>query len=224
MVQSLMKNSVGKKIIMALTGQIMLLFVIIHMIGNATIYFSQLNAYAAQLHALSSLVWANRLVMLILFSLHVFIGINLYLENREAKPEPYAVKKSLRATFAGKTMIWTGLLIGVFVIYHLLHFTIQVTNPEISASMKSDELGRPDVFRMVVLSFQKFIISFIYIIAMSALLLHSTHGIQSSFQSVGLNNERTMPVIIKTGSILAYILFIGFVSIPIIIFIGLMKG
>lgn len=209
---------------MAITGQLLLLFVIIHVIGNFTIYFGLLNDYAEHLHALSLLVWANRVVMLILFSLHVFIGITLYLENHAAKPDVYAVKKSLRATFSSKNMIWTGLLIGAFLIYHLLHFTIQVTNPEISAKMNLDAMGRPDVYRMVVRSFQNLIISSIYVLAMIALGFHLTHGIQSSFQTLGLNNERTLPVITRTGAITAFILFMGYISIPILIFIGIMKG
>jgi succinate dehydrogenase / fumarate reductase cytochrome b subunit len=208
---------------MAVTGQLLLLFVIIHVIGNSAIYFGRLNAYAENLHALSLLVWTNRFVLLVLFSLHIVFGIQLYLENRTANPLDYAFKKNLKATFAGKNMIWTGSLIGVFVLYHLLHFTFQVTNPEISASMNSDELGRPDVFRMVVFSFQNFIISITYVISLIALLLHLTHGIQSSFQTLGLNNDRTQPVITKAGSIAAVVLFISSVSIPIVILIGILR-
>jgi succinate dehydrogenase / fumarate reductase cytochrome b subunit len=209
---------------MAITGQMLLFFIIIHVVGNTTIYFGQLNAYAEQLHTLSFLIWANRLALFVLFSLHVFFGIQLYLENRKAKPQVYTIKKSLSATFAGKNMMWTGVLIGVFVLYHLLHFTFQVINPEISASMNSDELGRPDVFRMVVLSFQNFLISMTYITALIGLLLHLTHGIQSSFQTLGLNNDRTLPIFIKTGSIAAVLIFIGYVSIPIIILIGILNS
>lgn len=209
------KSSVGKKILMAVTGQVMILFIIAHALGNFTIYLGWLNAYAEHLHDLPPLVWIYRVTMLTLFSLHVIIGVQLYFENRAAKPQTYAVKKSLRATFASKNMIWTGLVIGLFLIYHLLHFTIQVWNPEISAKMNFDAIGRPDVYRMVVLSFQKFFISFIYILAMIALVLHLTHSIQSSFQTLGLNNDRIQPVITKAGAIAAYILFIGYISIGV---------
>lgn len=166
------KSTVGRKIVMAITGLMMLLFVIIHAIGNSTIYFSWLNAYAEHLHALPPLVWIFRLILVTMFLLHAIYGIQLTLENRAAKPRAYAVRKDLSTTFASKNMIWTGLLIAAFLIYHLLHFTFQVTNPEISAGRNPDELGRPDVFRMVVLSFQNFFISSMYILAMIALALH----------------------------------------------------
>lgn len=222
--QLLPKSSVGRKIFMAVTGQVMVLFIIAHALGNSTIYFNWLNAYAEHLHDLPPLVWLYRIIMLTLFSVHVIIGIQLYLENRAAKPEAYAVQKRLSTTFAGKTMIWTGLLIASFLVYHLLHFTIQVINPELSAGANSDALGRPDVYRMVVMNFRNFFISSLYIVAMIALVLHLTHGIQSSFQTLGLNNDSTQPVITKAGSVAAYILFIGYISIPIVILIGLLKG
>jgi succinate dehydrogenase / fumarate reductase cytochrome b subunit len=222
--QSFINSSVGKKILMAVSGQLMLLFVIIHVIGNSTIYFGLLNDYAEHLHSLYVLVWTNRVLMFTVLTIHVYFGIQLTLENWRSKPEAYAVKKNLRATRASKNMIWTGLVIGAFLIYHLLHFTFQVTNPEIAASVNFDSMGRPDVTGMVLSSFKDLVVSLIYVVAMGALLLHLTHGIQSSFQTLGLNNERTIPVIARTGSLMAYVLFIGFVSIPIIILFGLMKG
>jgi succinate dehydrogenase / fumarate reductase cytochrome b subunit len=223
-VQLLPKNSVSKKILMAITGQLMVLFVIFHLLGNSTIYFSRLNAYAERLHALWPLLWPFRLFLFAMLSIHVFFGIKLYLENRSAKPQSYAVGKSLSATFASKNMIWTGLLIGAFLLYHLLHFTIQVINPVISASVSSDAMGRPDVFRMVVLSFKDIFISLIYLFAMIALALHLSHGMQSSFQTLGLNTEAALPVITKTGTIFAIVLFIGYISIPVVIFLGILKG
>ena len=215
-------SSIGKKILMAITGQVMIIFITFHVIGNSTIYINKINAYAEQLHSLPLLLWGYRTVMLALFLFHVFTGIRVYLENRSANPEQYAVHKNLSTTFAGKTMIWTGLAIAIFLIYHLLHFTVQVTHPEISAKMNIDSLGRPDVFTMVVLSFQKIIIAAIYVVAMIALALHLAHGIQSSFQTLGLNSDRTQQVITKAGSIAAYILFVGYASIPVVVLMGLL--
>jgi succinate dehydrogenase / fumarate reductase cytochrome b subunit len=194
----LLKSSVGKKILMAVSGQMMLLFVIFHVIGNSTVYFGGLNAYAEQLHDMPLLVWTARLFMLTMFAFHFFFGIKLTLENRVAKPETYAVKKNLRTTFAGKSMIWTGLLIGAFLVYHLLHFTFQVTDPEISSRLMSDAAGRPDLSKMVILGFQSFFIVSIYIFALISMLLHLIHGIGSSFQTLGLNNDKTIPVTTKT--------------------------
>jgi len=209
---------------MAISGQVMILFLVMHVIGNSTIYFDGLNSYAEKLHSLPFIVWIFRSGMLLAFALHVFYGVQLTLENRAANPEQYAVRKNLRATFASKNMIWSGLLIGVFLLYHLLHFTVQVTNPEISAQMMTDSMGRPDVAGMVILSFQQSLIAFTYIAAMVALLFHLIHGIQSSFQTLGLNNESISPVISRSGSAAAVILFTGYILIPVIILLGMLKG
>lgn len=218
------KSTVGRKLLMAITGQMMIVFIILHVLGNSTIYFSNLNAYAAALHALPFLLWAVRLFMLTMLCFHVYLGIVITLENRKAKPEAYAVASHISATFAGRNVIWTGTIIGGFLVYHLLHFTIQVIQPELAAIQHPDALGRPDVFMMVVKSFQKAGIVSVYFIAMVALLLHLTHGIQSSFQTWGLNNDRSFPVVRKTGTIAAIILFIGYIAIPVVIVAGILKG
>src|SRR5512143_3931306 len=111
---------------MNFTGQMMLMFVIIHLLGNTTVYFHKLNAYAAALHAMPVVVYLFRLFMALMLCLHVYLGIVLTLENKKAKPLAYAVNAQLSTTFAGKNMIWTGSLIGLFLVYHLLQFTIQV--------------------------------------------------------------------------------------------------
>src|SRR5208337_4621277 len=187
---NLLKSSVGRKLIMSVTGFLMIAFVAMHLLGNTTIYHGPdgINTYAKAIHRFTSLVWAFRLTLLAMFSLHVFYGIQLTLENRAAKPQGYAMNGNLQTTFAGRNMIWTGLLIAAFVVYHLLHFTFQVTNPDISSRGHLDPMGRPDVFTMVVLSFHNFFISFVYICAMCALGLHLSHSIQSLFQTTGLSS------------------------------------
>lgn len=220
------KSMVGVKVIMALSGLMMVLFVVAHLLGNTSIFAGPdgINAYAAKLREFGPVVWAYRVVMIVLFALHVYFGVQLTLENNKAKPRSYAVRRSLSATFAGKSMIWTGSVIGVFLVYHLLHFTIQVTNPEISAVRNFDAAGRPDVFHMVVLSFRKALIALVYIGALIALAFHLTHGIQSFFQTLGLNNDRTFPVITKSGTLAAIVIFLGYIAIPLIIFAGILKG
>ena len=210
---------------MSVTGFSMIAFVVAHLLGNTSIYHGPdgINAYAKAIHRSSSLIWAYRLPMLTMFSLHVFYGIQLALENRAAKPEGYAVNGNIQTTFAARNMIWTGLLIGAFLVYHLLHFTVQVTNPGISARSHLDAMGRPDVFTMVVLSFRNFFISFVYICAMCALGLHLSHSIQSLFQTIGLNSEKTFPAIRKGGTLAAIIIFLGFAAFPLVIFAELLK-
>jgi succinate dehydrogenase cytochrome b subunit len=219
----ILTGPVGRKLAMAATGQLMVLFIVLHVLGNSTIYFNWLNAYAAHLHALPPLLWSFRLVMLVLFSLHLFFGIVLTLENSASRPQSYMVKKNLESTFAGRNMIWTGAVIGAFLIYHLLHFTFQVTNPAIAAGKHPDALGRPDVFMMVMKSFQNTGISALYLVAVTALWLHLSHGIQSSFQTWGLNSEKSFPVVRGGGAAAAIILFIAYSAIPVVIVTGILK-
>lgn len=216
-------SSVGKKLIMAATGLLMVFFVLAHVLGNLTIYFGWINTYADHLHALPALVWIFRLFMLSMLGLHVFLGIQLTWENRSARGEPYAMKATRRTTFAAKNMIWTGAVIGAFLVYHLLHFTVQVIQPEFAARTSLDAAGQPDVFRMLVLNFQSFPMSGLYVLAMIALLLHLTHGIQSFFQTFGLTTDSSLPVTQKAGTVVAALLFIGYISVPIVILIGLLN-
>lgn len=219
------ESSVGRKLVMSVTGFSMLGFVVVHLLGNTTIYAGPdgINAYAKALHTFPFLIWLFRLFLFAMLYMHVFYGLQLTLENRAAKQQGYAVKKGLESTFAGRNMIWTGSLIGAFLVYHLLHFTFQVIDPEISAATHPDTMGRPDVFTMVVLSFRRLPISFTYVFAMSALALHLSHSIQSGFQTLGLNRDTIFPIIIKGGTFAAILIFLGYISFPIAVFAGLLK-
>ena len=216
-----LSSSVGRKIVMAVTGLILLKFLVIHLFGNSLIYFDWINAYGERLHSLPLLVWGFRLFMLCVLSVHIFFGIQLTLENNAARQKAYTVKKNLRASFSGRTMIWSGLLILVFLIYHLLHFTARVTNPEISSGI--DVLGRLDVFKMVVLSFKNIAIAGVYVAAMIMVALHLTHGIQSFVQTFGLNNDKTILVVEKAGTVVAFLLLLGYAAIPIAIILGMLN-
>lgn len=214
-----LKSCVGRKILMAITGQLMVLFVIVHLLGNSSIFFGGINAYAEHLHALPPLVWMFRLAMITFFIVHAFYGIQITLENRAAKPRGYSVKKYLSVSFAGETMIWTGLLLAIFVVYHLLHFTLRVT-PDV-ADFAGQVPG--DVFGMVVTSFSHAVITMIYVAAMVVLFLHLKHGIQSFFQTMGWNNDRFRPIFIKVGVVVAVIFLLGYSSIPLSILTGILN-
>jgi succinate dehydrogenase / fumarate reductase, cytochrome b subunit len=211
-----LQSMVCRKIVMSATGLFMIFFVIIHLLGNMSLFNGPdgINAYAAMLQSLGPFIWLVRLAMFSVLCLHLFFGIRLTLENRSAKPQTYAVRKNISASFAGRNMIWTGLLIALYLIYHLLHFTLHVISPELSASKNLDAMGRPDVFMMVVFSFRKALIVVLYLSAMAALALHLAHGIQSMVQTLGLNNEKTLPVMAKIGIAAALILFLGYAAIP----------
>ncbi|HUI44393.1 MAG TPA: succinate dehydrogenase cytochrome b subunit [Nitrospirota bacterium] len=216
-------SSVGRKIMMAISGQILVIFIVFHISGNSSIFFHKLNAYVAALYTLPVFVWGGRIVLALAFILHLWYGTILKLENRAAKPQSYIVTNYRRATFAGRYQIWTGVIVAAFLIYHLLQFTFQVTNPQIAADRRMDALGRPDVFMMVVRSFQQIGISGIYIVSLAALGLHLFHGIQSSFQTWGLTNEKTLPVFEKTGTVASVILFSWYIAIPVAIVVGILQ-
>ena len=222
----LIQSTVGRKILMAVTGAILIAFICVHLLGNSSVFLGPngINAYAEHLHALGPLVWIFRLVMLTVFCIHIIFGILLTLENRAATPGNYAVKNLDRANFASETMIVSGLLLLTFVVYHILHFTMHVTNPEISVGhLPLDALGRPDVYTMVVLSFQKFVISLIYVVAMVFLFLHVSHGFQSFIQTFGLNNGASLDPVEKVSKGVALVLLFGYISIPILIITGIVK-
>lgn len=213
-------SSVGRKLLMAATGQMMIIFIIFHVAGNSTIFFGKLNAYAAGLHALPFLVWAVRLVMLGAVLFHIYYAVQLKLENNRARPISYVKKKELESTFGGRNMVWTGSIIGTFLVYHLLHFTFQVIDPSTAALTHRDAAGRPDVFLMVARGFQRTGIAAGYLFAVIALWLHLSHGIQSSFQTFGLNGEQSFPYIRKGSSLAAAALLAAYASIPVAIFAG----
>lgn len=219
----ILNSSVGRKILMSVTGQLLIIFVLIHLIGNSTIFFGPngINAYAEHLHSLPPLVWAFRLFMLAAIAVHICYGIQLTLENKAANPGAYAVKKQLKASFASENMIWTGLLLLAFIIYHLLQFTIHAT-PDIVVGL--DAVNRPDVFKMVVTSFSSGLISVLYAVAMVMLFLHLSHGIPSFLQTMGWNNEKTIPVFGAGGKLISAVLMLAYISIPAVILVGILKA
>lgn len=218
----LFTSTVGRKVLMAITGQFLVLFIIVHLLGNSSIFIpGGLNAYAEHLHALPPLVWGFRLVILCVAAIHIIFGIQLSLENRAANPDSYAVKNLKRATLSSTSMLYTGLLLLTFILYHLLQFTVRAT-PDIKVGV--DALGRVDVFGMVTNSFSHGIIAFIYIAAMVVLFLHLSHGIQSFFQTMGWNNDKSLPVFSKIGKVAAVVFLLGYASIPFVIVTGILKG
>jgi len=227
----LLTSSIGRKILMAITGQAMVLFAVIHLLGNSSIFGwlnGGINAYAEHLHSMPlPVIIGFRLVMLAFVCVHIWFGIQLTLENRGGRPQQYAVKSTQKATFASENMIWTGLLLGLFLLYHLAHFTFQVTDPSTSALKNLVPLHGnqvPNVLGMVVAGFKNFFGSFIYVGAMVVLFLHLSHGIQSFFQTMGWSCDKSQPILVKVGTLVALFMFLGYVSIPLTIFVGILKG
>jgi len=222
----LIRSSVGRKLVMAVTGLMLVGFITGHLVGNTTIFFGPegINAYAEKLQSLGPLLWLVRGVLLAAVVLHILIGIQLTLENRAARPASYRLKRHRRADISGRTMIYTGLATLVFIVYHLLHFTFQVTDPAIASHANLDALGRPDVFLMVVQSFQHVSVSVVYVVAMVVVLLHISHGIQSVLQTFGLTTPTLLPRFERLSTAIAVIIQVGFIFIPISIVLGLVRA
>ena len=214
-----LQSSVGRKVLMAITGQLMVLFVVVHLLGNSTIFIGLINAYAEHLHSLGPFVWVFRLIMLALVLIHAYLGIQITLENRAATPTKYAVNRTLKVSLASSSMIWTGLTLAAFIVYHLCHFTARLTSDV--AKYANDVPG--DVYHMVLNSFSNGFIAFVYVAAMIALCFHLYHGIQSFFQTMGWNNDKSLPLISYIGRAIAVIFLLGYSSIPVFILAGILS-
>ncbi|HEX8280947.1 MAG TPA: succinate dehydrogenase cytochrome b subunit [Chthoniobacterales bacterium] len=218
------RSSIGRKIIVAVTGLILLGFVIGHLLGNLQIFLGPdwINSYAQHLRDLGPLLWLIRIFLLVSVILHIWFTVRLAIDNRRARPDAYAEKEHVKATFASRYMWLSGLVVLAFIVYHLAHFTLVVADPRLSA-LRPDALGRHDVFSMMVYGFRNVLVSAFYLIAMFLLMLHLTHGASSFFQSLGLNDKTLTPKLARGGRIFAWLLFAGYISIPIAVLLGLVQ-
>ncbi|MDQ6626387.1 MAG: succinate dehydrogenase cytochrome b subunit [Verrucomicrobiota bacterium] len=218
------RSSIGKKFIVAATGVVLLGFVIGHLLGNLQIFLGPdwINSYAEHLQNLGPFLWMIRAFLLVNVILHIWFTIGLAIDNRRARPEAYARKVHVKATFASRYMWLSGLVVLAFIIYHIAHFTLVLADPRL-ASLKPDALQRHDVYSMMVYGFRNIIVSAFYIFAMFLLMLHLTHGASSFFQSLGWNDKRMTPRLALLGRIFAWLIFIGYTSIPVAILLGWVK-
>ena len=216
------QTSIGKKFIVAVTGIVLMLFVIGHLLGNLQIFLGPdwVNGYAEHLRALGPLLWVVRGILILTVLLHIWFTIQLAIENRRARPQSYTRKENVKASFASRHMIVSGLVVLAFIIFHLLHFTVRTIDPRFPL-LKNDPLNHYDVYSMMVYGFQNVYVSVFYIIGLFLLTLHLTHGSSSFFQSLGLNNKKLTPRLALGGRILAWGLFLGYVSIPVSVLLGL---
>lgn len=212
------KRGIGRKIVMAVTGLILFCFVIGHMLGNTTIFFGAINEYAEHLRALGPFLWVIRGVMLVVFVLHIWYGIQLTVENKAAAGQPYVKKEDQRATFSSKTMIISGLVVLVFVLYHLGHFTFHVG---VSDTYVAGE--HLDVHAMVVEGFRMMMNVLLYGIAVVLLFFHVAHGGQSFLHTLGLSNDKSLPVVTQLSKLVGVVLLVGYISIPLLIIAGVVK-
>ena len=215
-------SSLGKKYVMAITGLLLFLFVIVHMAGNLQVYLGReaMNTYAALLASKPALLWTARVGLLIITMLHIISALQLAAENRAARPQNYAEGKPI-ASFASRTILVSGLIIFAFIVYHLMHFTLGVTNPDFADLQ--DPLGQHDVYQMVIEGFRNPYVSVFYVVSMGLLCLHLSHGVSSLFQSLGIRRKTTVASFNRFAQVSAFVIFVGNCSIPIAIMSGYVR-
>jgi succinate dehydrogenase cytochrome b subunit len=217
----LYRSAVGKKAVMAVTGILLFGFVLGHMVGNLKLYEGPqvLNAYAAFLRTVgepalppSGLLWLVRVTLLAAVALHIWAAWQLTLLSRKARPTAYVARPRIHTTYASRTMRWGGVIIALFVVYHLLHLTWGVAHPSFVPG---------DVYHNVVSGFQVWWVALFYIAAQVALGFHLYHGLWSLFQSLGLSQPRFDRWRNGFAHAFAWIVTLGNISFPVAVLSGL---
>jgi len=220
------ESSIGKKLIVAVTGIMLVGFLVAHMVGNLLIYQGResLNDYAYFLHHFLHGwgIWLFRIGLIVAFVLHITATISLVRQNRAARSSRYAFDATVQAPRSSRMMIWSGLTVVGFVIFHLLHFTVPV-DPELANMKDPMDPSRHDVYGMVIEGFQNPLVVLFYIVAISFFCTHLNHGISSLFQTLGLRSEKTRGVIGKIGVAVTIVLWLGFLSIPFLTSVNVLK-
>jgi succinate dehydrogenase / fumarate reductase cytochrome b subunit len=216
---------IGKKAVMAITGLVLFGYVVAHLLGNLQIYSGnpqQINVYAAFLHnpANALALLAARLFLLACVILHITAAVQLWGQNNSARPVAYAKKADPGSNYAARTMRWSGVIVGAFVIFHILHLTVGAI-PGLPAAEVAEY--QPDVRANVIHGFQNYGVAGFYILAMILLCMHLYHGIWSMFQSFGLFHPRYTPKIKKAAAVIAILIALGNISIPISVLTGYLR-
>jgi succinate dehydrogenase / fumarate reductase, cytochrome b subunit len=227
---TLYRTTIGKKVVMAVTGLILVGFVVVHMIGNLKIFTGaeHLNAYAGFLRTVGepifpreTLLWIARIVLLGSVGLHIAAAYQLTRLDNASRPQRYAVKK-VTTNYASRTMRWGGVIILLFIIYHLLHFTLGQVGYAPGVFVHGDADHGYETYANVVYGFQNPLVSGFYILAMLALGLHLYHGTWSMFQTLGLNSKKWNGLWRGLAIAVALAVVLGNISIPIAVLAGIL--
>jgi succinate dehydrogenase / fumarate reductase cytochrome b subunit len=215
------RSSIGAKHIMAVTGLLMFLFAIVHMLGHLQMFGGQdmYNRYAHFLQELWEVKWPTRAGLLGLLIVHIVTAIGLVARNRAARPVSYAMYKPVLSSPVGRAMAMTGLVVFAFLAFHILHFTLGQVQPGYFHVM--DPKDRWDAYSMFVHGFQNPGIYVVYLLGIALLALHLGHGAASWLQSLGLRHPK-YPVD-RLGPALAVFLFVGYMVPPTAVLVGLLQ-
>jgi succinate dehydrogenase cytochrome b subunit len=208
------RSSIGKKVVMAASGAVLFGFVLGHMLGNLQVYLgpTALNTYAEKLRHLGPLLWAVRAFLLAAVTLHIASAYSLTRESRAARPVGYRKHENRESTYASRTMRWGGVILLLFIVYHLMHFTFGNVHPD---------FVHGDVFHNFVVGFQNVWVSAFYIAAMVALGFHLYHGVWSMMQTLGLSHPRYDHLRHAFATLFAVVVVAGNISFPLAVLTGL---
>ena len=219
-------STIGKKFVMAVTGLIGVGFVIGHMLGNLQQFLgpARMNAYAAFLKSTGELLWIARLGLIAATILHVLMAWQLTQIKRAARPVDYVQRTPQVSTVASRSMRWGGLLLLIFIVFHILHFTTGTVFPVASRpDTQYPAFSHTDVYGNVVSAFRNPWVVAFYVIAMFFLLLHLFHGAWSSVRTLGLSKPSADPLHRRVSTLIAIIVWLGFTAIPVAVFLGLVR-
>jgi succinate dehydrogenase / fumarate reductase cytochrome b subunit len=225
---SLFRSSVGRKFLMAATGLVLFGFVTGHLLGNLQIFLppEKINAYGHMLESLGAALWLIRLFLLACVVIHVWLAIQLTLENRAARPQGYGVAHINRATLASRIMARTGIVVLAFIIFHLAHYTVRAGHPqwsEPSFTLADGFTKVRDIHTMMVEGFSNVAVSVFYIIAVGLLSYHLAHGVVSMLQTLGLKNEKWTRSLERFAVFYCWAYFLLNAAIPVAVLAGLVK-
>jgi len=210
-------TSVGKKIIMGVTGVIWVAYLITHVLANLLVFQgpSKINAYSAFLHGTGGALWAARLVLIAALVFHIVAAIQLADRRQEARPVRYATgREPQTSTFASRTIRWGGALILLFLLFHVLHFTVGTVH---SSFLEGDP------YHNVAAGFRNPVVVVLYLIAMAVVGLHLYHGVWSSGRSLGMSPPSPRPLRRSLALVLALLVWLGFSIIPIAVYAGVIR-
>jgi succinate dehydrogenase / fumarate reductase, cytochrome b subunit len=213
----LWSSSVGKKVIMAATGLVWVAYLITHMLANLLVFQGpgKINAYSAFLHGTGGALWVARLVLIAALVLHVVAAAQLTERRLKARPARYAAGRAPQvSTFASRTIRWGGVLILLFLVYHILHFTLGTVHSDFVE-------GNP--YHNVVSGFRSLPVVLIYLVAMAAVGLHLYHGLWSSGRSLGISPPSPQPLRRSVAVVLAVVIWLGFTIIPVAVYAGAVR-
>ena len=213
------ETTLGKKLVMAVTGIVLVGFVVGHMAGNLQIFLGPevFNKYADLLHSAKGLLYGVRIVLLLSVALHIISAVQLALIARRARPQGYVKVTRTTSSYASRTMYWSGPILAVFIVYHLLHFTVGTVHPTTPFP------GHVEAYQNVITGFQSIPVSVFYLIAMGMLSLHLYHGVWSMFHSLGLAHPRYTPIFKNLAVALSVVVAVGFAAVPVSVMLGIVR-